>query len=141
MSNKSSETLNASQKLEFKAHLEHFGQLETVEEAEFTPPPDATLVPRKIYVSSAVAQGNLIKQTPLKYPADAQAARIQGMVTLKITIGKDGLLTNVHAIAGPSELQAAAEESVRGWVYRPYLLNGQTVSVDTQVNVVFKLGR
>jgi protein TonB len=37
-------------------------------------------------------------------------------------------------------LQAAAEAAVRSWRYKPYLLNGEPVEVETQVNVVFSLG-
>ena len=37
-------------------------------------------------------------------------------------------------------LQQAAMEAVRTWRYKPYLLNGEPVEVETQVNVVFSLG-
>jgi TonB family protein len=128
-------------KIEFKAHLEHFEQIDTADEAAFTPPSDATLVERKISISAAVAQGQLIKNVTPEYPPYAKAAGIQGVVTLRATIGKDGHVTNVHAANGPSQLQQAAEKAVRYWVYKPYLLDGEPVTVETVINVVFSLGR
>ena len=37
-------------------------------------------------------------------------------------------------------LAQAAEDAVRQWRYKPYLLNGEPVEVQTQVNVTFTLG-
>jgi protein TonB len=37
-------------------------------------------------------------------------------------------------------LQQAALEAVKSWRYKPYLLNGDPVEVETQVNVIFTLG-
>jgi protein TonB len=96
--------------------------------------------PRKITVSSGVMQGNRIGGQMPQYPAIAKAARIQGTVVLQATISKDGTITNLHVIGGPPMLQAAALEAVRTWRYKPYLLNGEPVEVETQVNVVFTLG-
>jgi protein TonB len=38
-------------------------------------------------------------------------------------------------------LQQAALDAVRTWRYRPYLLDGQPVEVETSVNVIFTLQR
>ena len=62
------------------------------------------------------------------------------MVTIRATIGKDGHVNNLGVVQGPEELRQAALEAVQQWTYRPYLLNGETVSVDTMINVEFKLG-
>ena len=96
--------------------------------------------PKKIAVSSGVMQGNRIGGEMPEYPAIAKAARIQGTVVLQATISKEGTIENLHVISGPPMLQAAALEAVRTWRYKPYLLNGEPVEVETQVNVVFNLG-
>jgi protein TonB len=96
--------------------------------------------PKKITVSSGVMQGNRIGGEMPQYPAIAKAARIQGTVVLQATISKNGTIENLHVINGPPMLQAAAMEAVRSWRYKPYLLNGEPVEVETQVNVVFSLG-
>jgi protein TonB len=96
--------------------------------------------PKKVAVSSGVMAGNRIGGENPTYPAIAKAARIQGTVVLQATISKNGTIENLRVIGGPPMLQSAATEAVRGWRYKPYLLNGEPVEVETQVNVVFSLG-
>ncbi|MGC2583928.1 MAG: TonB family protein, partial [Acidobacteriaceae bacterium] len=96
--------------------------------------------PKKVAVSSGVMAGNRIGGEMPQYPAIAKAARIQGTVVLQATISKGGTIENLRVISGPPMLQAAAQEAVRTWRYKPYLLNGDPVEVETQVNVVFSLG-
>ena len=80
----------------------------------------------------------LTKEEPL-YPADAKAKGISGAVVLHVIIGKDGTVDNLQVISGPQELQSSAIEAVSKWTYKPYLLNGQPVKVDTTVTVNFTL--
>ncbi len=75
------------------------------------------------------------------YPAIAKAAGVQGTVILQATISKSGTIENLRVVSGPAMLQQAALDAVKTWRYRPYLLNGQPVEVETTVNVVFSLGR
>lgn len=93
-----------------------------------------------ISVSLGVAQGNRIGGDMPVYPAIAKAARVQGTVVLRATISKEGTIEDLKVISGPPMLQAAAMDAVRTWQYKPYLLNGEPVRVQTQVNVVFSLG-
>lgn len=94
-----------------------------------------------VRVSSGVMEGTVIyKSTPV-YPAIALAARIEGTVVLLATISKNGTIENLRVASGPEMLQQAAIDAVKTWRYRPYLLNGQPVEVETTVNVVFSLGR
>ena len=65
---------------------------------------------------------------------------MQGIVVLSATISRSGTIENLHVLSGPPLLTSAAEEAVRTWRYRPYLLNGEPVEVETTVNVVFNLG-
>jgi protein TonB len=67
-------------------------------------------------------------------------ARVQGTVVLQAVIGKDGTIRELRLISGHPMLAPAAIEAVKQWRYRPYLLNGEPVEVDTQVNVNFTLG-
>jgi periplasmic protein TonB len=95
---------------------------------------------RTLSISSGVMAGNLLEKTVPQYPAIARAARIQGTVVLLATIAKDGTIQNLRAINGPPMLQQAALDAVRSWHYKPYLLNGEPVEVETTINVVFNLG-
>ena len=96
--------------------------------------------PKKLSISSGVMAGNLLQKTVPQYPAIAKAARIQGTVVLQATISKAGGIENLRVVSGPPMLQQAAMDAVRSWRYKPYLLNGDPVEVETTVNVVFNLG-
>jgi protein TonB len=63
----------------------------------------------------------------------------QGTVVLAATISRDGVIENLRVLTGPSTLRIAAQEAVAQWRYRPYLLNGQPVEVETTINVVFAM--
>ena len=65
--------------------------------------------------------------------------RAEGTVVLQAMISKAGTIENLRAINGPQVLQQAAIDAVKTWRYKPYMLNGQAVEVETTVNVIFKL--
>jgi len=104
------------------------------------PPIVKAAAPKKLSISSGVMAGNLLQKTVPQYPAIAKAARIQGTVVLQATISKAGGIENLRVVSGPPMLQQAALDAVRSWRYKPYLLNGDPVEVETTVNVVFNLG-
>jgi protein TonB len=105
-----------------------------------TGPKVKAAVPKKINISGGVEAGNLIQKTAPIYPPIAKAARIQGTVVLQATISKTGTIENLRVVSGPGMLQDNALSAVRSWRYRPYLLNGEPVEVETTVNVIFSLG-
>jgi protein TonB len=94
----------------------------------------------KLSISSGVMVGNLLEKTVPQYPTIAKEAHIQGTVVLQATISQNGLIQNLRVISGPPLLQQAAIDAVRSWRYKPYLLNGEPVEVETTINVVFNLG-
>jgi protein TonB len=73
------------------------------------------------------------------YPPLARQARIQGKVLLQAVISKDGSIENLRLINGHPMLTQAAMDAVKQWKYKPYLLNGEPVEVETQVEVNFTL--
>jgi protein TonB len=93
---------------------------------------------KRIRVSQGVTQGLLIRKIQPPYPAIALAARITGVVELKAIIGKDGTIKELQALSGPPLLIPAAIKAVKQWHYRPYLLNGEAVEVETSVTVTFQ---
>jgi protein TonB len=95
--------------------------------------------PQRVRVSSRVAQALRVKSVPPHYPKDARAQGIQGSVVLNVVISKDGDVTDLKLTSGHPALAQAAIDSVKQWKYKPYLLNGQAVEVDTQVQVNFTL--
>ena len=96
-------------------------------------------VPASIHLSSRLVEGNLIYKTVPQYPAIAKAVGAQGTVVLQAMISRTGTIEGLHIISGPPMLQQAAIDAVKMWRYKPYVLNGQPVEVETTVNVIFKL--
>jgi periplasmic protein TonB len=95
--------------------------------------------PTRVRVSSGVQSGLLVKRVQPNYPPLARQARIQGKVILQAQISKEGNIENLTLVSGHPMLAPAAIEAVKQWKYRPYLLNGEPVEVETQVEVNFTL--
>ena len=95
--------------------------------------------PQKVRVSQGVLDGNLIRQVKPVYPQIAKAARVQGSVVLAATISKEGNIENLRLVNGHPMLTQAAIEAVKQWRYKPYMLNGEPVEVETQITVNFTL--
>jgi protein TonB len=70
----------------------------------------------------------------------ALAARIQGVVVLKAQISKAGDIADLELVSGPIGLAGSAVSAVRQWKYKPYLLKGEPIAVDTQITVNYQLG-
>ena len=95
---------------------------------------------QRIRVSSGVTQGMKIHDVTPQYPQMAKIARVQGPVVLAAVIGKDGSIANLHVLSTASPLlNQAAIDAVKQWRYRPYILNGEPVEVDTTITVNFTL--
>ncbi len=75
------------------------------------------------------------------YPEEARAKKIQGAVVIDAVIGKNGAIRNLHVVKSPSKSLSAERAQGRSHLaYRPYLLNGEPVEVETTINVVYNLG-
>jgi protein TonB len=87
------------------------------------------VIPQRVRISAGVTRGLLIHRVEPTYPTLAKAARVQG----------DGQITNLQLVSGHPMLVPAALTAVRQWRYKPYLLNGQPVEVETTITVIFTL--
>jgi protein TonB len=101
-----------------------------------SPPPLAVEHTHRV---SAMMEGMLIRRVQPVYPEAAKAMRVQGAVVLQAIISKEGRIEHLQAIRGHFLLVQAALDAVRQWRYRPYVLNGEAVEVETQVTVNFVL--
>lgn len=95
--------------------------------------------PQRVRVSQGVTQGLLIHKVQPNYPPLARQARIQGSVVLQAVISKDGAIENLRLMSGHPMLAPAAIDAVKQWRYKPYILNGEPVEVETQITVNFTL--
>jgi protein TonB len=95
--------------------------------------------PKRVRVSQGVIQRNIIEQPKPKYPKEARDRRIEGQVQIKVVLGTKGKLTQLEVIKGEPILAEAATKAVKKWRYKPYLLNGEPVEVETLITVNFQL--
>jgi TonB family protein len=95
--------------------------------------------PGRIKVGGNVQSVMIVNKTPPIYPPAAKAAGVQGSVHLSAIVGTDGTVQQLTVLGGPVELVQAATDAVKQWVYRPTLLNGDPVQVETTIDVNFTL--
>jgi TonB family protein len=114
------------------------------QEAEKTAPPAQDASPPKpsnprVHRDAKIMDKQLKRKVTPAYPRAAMDQRIQGTVRLHIIIGKDGKVLQAEVVSGHPVLAQAALEAVRMREYKPVLLNGVPVEVDTTVDAVFSL--
>ena len=97
------------------------------------------VTPQRVRISQGVTKGLLIHKQEPTYPPLARAARVQGEVVLSAVIDINGQITNLQLVSGHPMLVPSAIDAVKQWRYKPYLLNGQPVEVETTITVIFTL--
>jgi protein TonB len=103
------------------------------------PPPKPTQ--NRIRQGGNVTAAMLVNRVQPVYPPLARQTRISGTVRLHAIIGKDGSVQQLEVIQGHPLLVQSALDAVRQWRYRPTLLNGEPVEVDTTIDVIFSLNQ
>lgn len=88
--------------------------------------------------------GNIPVPTKVKdvkpvYPAEAQAARVQGVVIIEALIGVDGKVQNARVLRSIPLLNDAALDAVSQWAFTPTVVNGVPMPVIMTVTVNFTL--
>jgi periplasmic protein TonB len=104
------------------------------------PPPPKPTAPQRVKQGGNVTAASILQQTKPLYPALARQARIQGNVVLHAIIDKDGKVAQLEVISGHPLLVQSALDAVKQWRYKPTLLNGDPVEVDTTITVTFTMG-
>jgi protein TonB len=94
---------------------------------------------KRIRVASRVAEANLIHDVPPQYPPEAGRARVEGAVVLLALIGRDGTIQDVRVESGLPILAKAAIDAVKQWRYKPYMIDGEPVEVDSRITINFTL--
>ena len=94
---------------------------------------------KRIRIGGNVAKSQLKHKVQPRYPQEARDNRIQGTVRLHVVLSTAGKVQQMEVVSGDPILAKAALEAVRQWEYKPVLLNGEPVEVDTTIDVVFSL--
>lgn len=102
--------------------------------------PAAPPKPAHMFRRSNMLEGSLIRRVQPTYPPLARSARVQGAVVLFATISTEGAIENLRVLSGHPLLVSAAIDAVKQWRYRPYILNGDPIEVETEITVNFVLG-
>lgn len=105
-----------------------------------TPPPVAPPASiKREFRTSSILEGMLIRKVQPVYPPLARSVRVQGPVVLDAVISKAGTIENLQLVSGHPMLVPPAIDAVRQWRYRPYVLNGEAIEVETRITVNFLL--
>ncbi|HYG98430.1 MAG TPA: energy transducer TonB [Terriglobales bacterium] len=116
----------------------------------FNPPrapvPSATTIAgtapaRRIRISEMVLDKFIVERPVPPYPKEARSRGVEGLVRLKIVLTNAGELASVQVVEGDPLLIEAALDAVRYWRFKPYILNGEPVEVESQVTIQFRLPR
>ena len=95
--------------------------------------------PQQIRVGAMVQAANLVHSVEPVYPPLACQARIQGIVRFNIMVSKEGAVEQMTLVSGHPLLVSAAQDALRQFKYRPVMLNGKPIAVQTTVDVNFVL--
>jgi periplasmic protein TonB len=102
-------------------------------------PPEQPVHHDPVRMSEGVMEAMLIRRPQPSYPPLARAMHLSGTVILRATIATDGTVHSLVVVSGHPILAQAAVAAVRDWRYRPTLLSGQPVEVETEITVKFVL--
>jgi TonB family protein len=85
------------------------------------------------------AEGSVLHRVEPEYPEAARQQRIQGVVVLDVRIGRDGAIQDVKLVSGQPLLTDAAIAAVKQWRFKPRMLKGQPVEMQTRVTLNFRM--
>jgi TonB family protein len=101
---------------------------------------DSTFQQAKIVELSAdAAEGSLVRRVEPEYPERALAERVQGPVVLDVRIGQDGTVQEIKVQSGEPQLAEAATAAVRQWKFKPHIVDGRAVEMETRLTLTFTL--
>ena len=98
------------------------------------PPPRAPRI-----VPPEIQEALLVTRVQPVYPALAKQIHLEGTVLIRAVIATDGRVDSAEVLNGNPLLVRAALDAIVQWRYRPTLLNGQPVEVETLITVIFRL--
>ena len=103
------------------------------------PPPNTerqVARPRVVQVTQ-LDPAMLIHRVEPVYPALARQTRRDGHVELRAIIGTDGTIRSLQIVVSDPLFDRSALEAVGQWRYKPTVLNGQPVEIDTYITVIY----
>ena len=96
---------------------------------------------KKRVVQGHIDPAMLIHRVEPVYPTLARQIGRAGKVELRAIIATDGTIQSLQVISGDPFFYQSALEAVRQWRYRPTVLNGEPVEIDTFITVIYNIDR
>lgn len=90
-----------------------------------------------VLTQSELINAKSIRAVPAVYPEIAKARRISGTVVVRVTVGKDGKVSNPRFMSGPMVFRDSAFDAVKQWLFKPATLNGKPIEQETEITVKF----
>jgi protein TonB len=81
----------------------------------------------------------VISKTPIEYPVEARAARVQGIVMVEVLIDEMGQVMKADVVSGDRRLAKSVLASVKLWRFEPELENGRPVVSRLAIPINFKI--
>ena len=110
------------------------------------PPPASAMMTtapnHPVKVQGAIMAGSRLGGQNPVYPVKARADKntVDGTCTLRAIINKDGSITRLRVVKSlRKDYDQSALTAVKTWKYKPYLLNGEPVEIQTQITINFRL--
>jgi protein TonB len=103
------------------------------------PPPETERQPTRPQVvrMTHLDPAMLIHRVQPVYPPLAIQTHREGRVELRAIIGTDGTIQSLQVVSGDPLFLLSAREAVQQWRYKPTVLNGQPVEIDTYITVIY----
>jgi periplasmic protein TonB len=117
------------------------GGLNPVSRIPEPPRKESSVEPTKRLKVTSLEPAMLTRRVEPVYPVLARQTGREGRVELHAIIATDGTIQSLEVLSGDPLFYNSALAAVREWRYRPTVLNGQAVEIDTRITVVYKLNR
>jgi TonB family protein len=88
---------------------------------------------------AAAAENGVLYRVEPDYPEEALRQGVQGAVVLEVHINPDGAVQELKLVSGPPLLAQAAVDAVKQWRFKPHLVKGHLVEMQTVVTLNFRL--
>ncbi len=128
-------------KADFTAKMEALETLGQVDEAMFTAPADAVAAPKLVTLDEKTTKKQLLQHPMADYPEAAKWQHAAGVVVVAVRIKTDGHVSNLRVVSGNPALNQAALDAIGKWTYKPFVVDGQPVEVETTASTTFTLMR
>jgi TonB family protein len=89
-----------------------------------------------------IVPAKIIYRKPPVYPAKARAEKntVDGPCVLEMTVGVDGVPTNVHVVKSlRADYDQSAMDAVREWRFAPAMKDGRPVAAETHVEINYSI--